>query len=104
MTAVHLALERAQRRLVDRLEHLAPRIDTGEEGAWVEYRELAVALATVSAQLRPEAAGRLMTTQEMAGRLSISPKTLLKRKARGEMRPALQVGRLIRWRGNEAAR
>jgi hypothetical protein len=40
----------------------------------------------------------------MADRLSVSPKTLLKHKARGDLKPAVQRGKLIRWRGDERPR
>jgi hypothetical protein len=95
------ALARAARRLSSRLDELEEKLDFGDEPLWVQYREVAVALATIVAQLRPEATGRLLSTEEMASRLNIAPKTLLRRKARGQIRPALQRGRLIRWRGDE---
>jgi hypothetical protein len=43
-----------------------------------------------------------LTTAEMARRMGIAPKTLLKHKALGKVRPAIQRGKLIRWRGDEA--
>ena len=101
MLTATTALTRAARRLSGRLDELELKLDAGDEATWREYRETAVVLATLDAQLRPEAAGRLLSTEEMASRLNIAPKTLLRRKARGEIRPALQRGRLIRWRGDE---
>jgi hypothetical protein len=62
-----------------------------------------VALVTVSTHLAPGSRGELLTTQEMAKKLHLAPKTLLKRARRGEVRPALKRGKLIRWRGDEAA-
>jgi predicted site-specific integrase-resolvase len=38
----------------------------------------------------------------MAKRLGLSTKTLLKHKKAGAIRPTLQRGKLIRWRGDEA--
>jgi hypothetical protein len=32
----------------------------------------------------------------------VQPKTVLRRRARGELRPALASGRLIRWRASDA--
>jgi len=37
-------------------------------------------------------------------RLGISSKTLLRQKSAGGIRPALQRGKLIRWRGDEIGR
>ncbi len=98
------ALDRAVRRLADRLDQLDRRLEAGDELAWAEYRETARALAEILAQLAPERRGALLTTAEMAERYGISPKTLLRRKARGEVQPAVQRGKLIRWRGDEVAR
>ncbi len=99
-----VALTRAVDRLTHRLDQLEQRVGTGDETAWPEYREAARALAEILAQLAPERGGALLTTAEMAERYGISPKTLLRRKARGEVRPAVQRGKLIRWRGDEVAR
>lgn len=52
----------------------------------------------------PGGRGELLTTAQMAERLGIAPKTLLKHKAAGAVKPALQRGKLIRWKGDEAAR
>ncbi len=95
------ALERAVCRLGDRLKELNQRLEAGDETAWAEYRETAGALAEILGRLAPERRGALLTTAEMAERYGISRKTLLKRKARGEIRPAVQRGKLIRWRGDE---
>src|SRR5262245_32800062 len=54
--------------------------------------------------VEPGVRGELLTTGQMAERLGIAPKTLLKHKAAGVVRPALQRGKLIRWRGDEATR
>ena len=97
------AMERAIGLLTSRLAALERRVEQGDDHAWPAYLEAVRTLAAVSPQLAPEHRGALLTTAEMADRLQISPKTLLKRKARGELRPALQRGKLIRWRGDEAA-
>jgi hypothetical protein len=55
-------------------------------------------------QLAPGQHGELLTTAQMASRLGIAPKTLLKHKAAGSIRPALEKGKLVRWRGSEAIR
>ena len=59
------------------------------------------ALILVVSNLAPERRGAYLTTAEMAQRLNLSPKTLLKHKANGKIRPAVQQGKLIRWKGTE---
>ena len=102
MTALTFRLARAAQVLADRLEQLEKRLQDDDRGAWNEYATTATALAQVFAHVAPGRHGELLTTEQMAERLAISSKTLLKRKARGEIRPALQRGKLIRWRGDEA--
>jgi hypothetical protein len=58
-------------------------------------------LILVVANLAPERRGAYLTTAQMAERLNVSPKTLLKHKASGKIRPAVQQGKLIRWKGTE---
>jgi hypothetical protein len=99
-----VALERAVRLLVERLQQLEVRLQEGEEAAWDDYRATVKVLASALDHVAPGRRGELLTTEEMARRFGISVKTLLKRKAKGEIRPALQKGRLIRWKGNEAIR
>jgi hypothetical protein len=104
---LQLALGRAQRRLLERLEQLEERIADEHEDAWPEYRDLATALAAVAAQLAPGARGELLTTEQMAARLGISSKTLLRRRARGQVKAPVQLGQrgraALRWRGDEVA-
>jgi hypothetical protein len=104
MTALARAAQLLERRLVE----FEARVCEGEEDTWPIYIATAVALAAVAAQSVPGSRGELLTTKQLAERLGISPKTLLKRKARGEVRPAMQLGRrgraAIRWRGDEVAR
>lgn len=101
---IALRLERAAQRLGERLAALEARLDDAPE-SWAEYREVASALALILPQLAPERRGALLTTAEMAERLGIAPKTLLKRKARGEVRPAVVLGKrgraALRWDGSE---
>ncbi len=103
-----IRLEKAARLLSERLGALEDRLQAEDAAAWKEYAEVAAALAAVLPALAPERRGGLLTTAEMAQRLGISPKTLLRRKANGELTPALQLGRrgraALRWRGDEAGR
>lgn len=95
-------LRRSVHRLVAHAQQLEGRLEAGDASAWPEYRETLQTLALVAVQGQPERDGALLTTAEMAARLQISPKTLLKHKRRGAVRPALVRGKLIRWRGTEA--
>jgi hypothetical protein len=97
-------LQRSASVLAARLAALEVELQTGEEARWPDYIATAQALAAIVSNLAPERGGSLLTTAQMAARLSISAKTLLKRKAHGEIRPALERGKLIRWRGDEIAR
>lgn len=105
---IALRLEHAAQRLGERLAALEDRLQDDDAAPWAEYREVAKALAVILPNLAPERRGGLLTTAQMAQRLGISSKTLLRRKAKGELRPALQLGRrgraAIRWRGDEMGR
>jgi hypothetical protein len=107
-SALALQLERAGRRLGDRLAHLEERLQQGEAGAWGDYLATAKTLATVLPAIAPERRGALLTTAEMADRLGIAPKTLLRRRKRGQVRAAVELGErgraALRWRGDEVAR
>jgi len=96
------ALDRALQLLQDRLEALDVRLRGGDDAAWPEYHQVIASLAAVLQHVTPGARGELLTTEEMARRLAVSTKTLLRRKSKGDLRPAVQRGKLIRWRGDEA--
>jgi len=104
MTTQLSAFQRAAQRLAARLERLEARLSGDDDAVWREYRETVAALASVLAQMTPGRSGELLTTAQMAERLHVTPKTLLKRKAKGQISPAVQQGKLIRWRGNEVPR
>jgi hypothetical protein len=89
--------------LAARLAVLEAQLDAGEEAAWPAYLELLRTLSTLLPVLSP-AQHRLLTTAQLAARLGISPKTLRKRRALGLARPALQHGRLLRWRADQGLR
>jgi hypothetical protein len=103
-----LVISRVARVLEHRLAALLARVEDGQETAWAEFLEVARVLATFAPLVAPGARGDLLTTKQMAERLGIAPKTLLRRRAKGQAVPALQLGRrgraAIRWRGDEAVR
>ena len=107
-TAAALHLERAARRLGERLAELEERLQQDDGGAWNDYLATVNTLAAVLPELSPEKRGRLMTTAELAERIGIAPKTLLRRRKRGETKPAVVLGKrgsgALRWRGDEVTR
>jgi hypothetical protein len=97
------ALDRVAGRLVARLTVLEAQLDAGDEEAWSDYLEVARTLAAIWPLLSP-GQHRLLTTAELAAQLGISAKTLRRRKALGLLQPALEQGRLFRWRADQWAR
>jgi hypothetical protein len=102
LTGAPAILERAARVLLARCEQLTAQAEAGDAGALAELLTIVGPLAALLPQLEPEARGALLTTRELAERLGVEPKTVLRRRARGELRPALASGRLIRWRASDA--
>ena len=97
-------LDRSARLLLGRVAQLEELVSQGDEAAWVSYLATLDTLVHVLEHVTPGRRGELLTTSQMAARLNVSPKTLLRRKARGDLRPAVQRGKLIRWRGDEVGR
>ncbi len=102
LTAAPAILERAARMLLTRCETLTAQVEAGDEAALPALLAVVGPLAALLPQLEPEARGALLTTKELADRMGVVPKTVLRRRARGELRPALASGRLIRWRASDA--
>ena len=97
MTALGLAIQRAQARLLERLQELEEAIVSGRVEAWPEYRDTAVALSKLAATAERRA--DFLTTAELAARLNVSTRTVRRRKKDGTLSPALQLGeRVQRWR------
>src|SRR4030095_3086391 len=86
-----LRLEHAAAKLCARLGALEDRLDAEPE-IWPEYAQLAAAIAAILPALRPEARG-LMTTSQLAERLGVSPKTVLRRRKAGALTPAVELGK-----------
>lgn len=96
-------LERAARRVADRLVGLESRLDSGGDAAWPEYLDTVRALAAL-VPLLPASQGRLLTTAELAARLGVATKTLRKWRSAGLARPVLERGRVVRWNPRQALR
>jgi hypothetical protein len=94
-----LALERAQLRLIGRLDQLDARLGVGED-VWHAYAEAAVALAAIVPTLAPGASGEFLTTRQLAARMQISEKTL-RRKAKAGLLEPVRFGKrgraALRW-------
>ncbi len=95
-----LRIDRAARLLTDRIDTLEQRVREGDETAWPDYQDTLRTLAALLPHLGPER-GAMLTTAEMADRLGVAPKTLLRHKAKGRITPTVAQGKLIRWKGNE---
>ena len=96
-------LELVVGRLVARLTVLEAQLDAGDRDVWSEYTDVARTLAAIWPLLVP-AQHRLLTTTELAAQLNISPRTVRRRKALGLLQPALEHGRLFRWRADQGVR
>lgn len=70
-------LHRAALNLRRRLEKLELRIRAGDEQAWPEYRETALAVVSLEKELR-EALPPGLTTKQMAELVGVTPRTLLR--------------------------
>jgi hypothetical protein len=101
-----IRLERAARLCADRLAALEDRVSQGDEAAWPAWLDTLRTLAAILPTLTPGVRGELMTTAQMAARLGIAPKTLLRRRKAKGLKPVRlgERGRAaIRWRGDEVA-
>ena len=96
-----LVLRRSEALLVNRLEQLQNRLQAGEDGVWSEVLQVTATLVAVHGALAPEHGGSLLTTGEMAARLGLSTKTLLRHRKNGKIRPSQEQGKLLRWSGTE---
>ncbi|MDO8474583.1 MAG: helix-turn-helix domain-containing protein [Candidatus Rokubacteria bacterium] len=87
MRPAQLALARAEQHLIERLGQLEAKVNAGDERAWLEYGQLAAALAAVMPSTAPGANGEMLTTAEMAKRLQLSTRTVLRKVKAGELKP-----------------
>lgn len=104
MSPLTIALRRAATLLEARLAVLEERVAGGDEIAWPLYLVTLESALKLDQQLTPGAHGELLSTKQMAERLGVTPKSLIRRKSKGQAAPASQVGRIIRWKPAEAVR
>jgi hypothetical protein len=95
------ALKRAATLLLQRMEVLEDSLQADHDSVWPAYCDVVRSLTAALNHVLPGAQGELLTTREMAARLNLTPKTLLRHCARGRVRPAVKSGKLVRWRGDE---
>jgi hypothetical protein len=88
-----LALLKASDHIVVWLSKLEPQLDDGDPEIRREYVALVATLAAITPQIQPEATGALLSTKDMAARLGIKPKTLLRQKALGKITPTQILGK-----------
>lgn len=77
-------LARAQRLLEQRLGELEARLGAGDERVWLEYGQLATALAAI-APLTTPGADRAITTRELADAFNLSPRAARRKGLKGEL-------------------
>ncbi len=99
--ATLVALQKAEPLLTKRLGQLQERLEAGDEGAWTEFLEVVRVLAAIVPTLQPENPGMMLSTKDMAARLGLSTRTLLRHKKDGKISPAVAKGKLLRWSGQE---
>lgn len=97
---VRVELQHGEKLLVKRAGELRARLEA-EPALWPDYMDAVRTLAAIAPAVAPEASGRLLRTEEMAERLGMSAKTLLRHKTSGKITPAVSRGKCIRWTGRE---
>lgn len=100
-------MARAVALLETKLGRLERRLRDGDETALGDYCLVAQTLAAVSAHAAPGAGGKLVSTKELGTLMGLSSKTLLRRKAKGQIKGAVQLeggspvkgkhGSAVRW-------
>jgi AraC-like DNA-binding protein len=96
-----LTLARGEARLIERLAQLNTELDvTGDRQTWLEYAQLLAALAAIAPATMPGSLGELITTQQLAERVGLSPKTVLRRMKQQGVEPVRFAKRgpgALRW-------
>src|SRR5262249_51847734 len=92
------ALSGVRVRALERLLALEQRLD--DDSAWSGYLEAARTLALLTAARAADAP--LLTTRELAERLGCDERTVRRHRRAGLLRPAVEAGRLVRWRPDPA--
>jgi hypothetical protein len=102
MLALHVALLETRARL------LHDHIRGGDESVWPDYLATVNTLTGALAHAAPGAGGKLVTTRELGQLMGVSSKTILRRKAKGQIQGAVELGRrgraAVRWDVGQAVR
>ena len=96
-----LVLRKVEAKLAERLEELQECLQRGDSSAWQEFLQVTATLVSVHETLAQGPKGDLLTTGEMASRLGLSSKTLLRYKKDGRIAPSVAQGKHLRWTGEE---
>src|SRR5262249_6144062 len=100
-TSPHAVLQAAAHRLATRALILAGHLDAGDESDWAGYISLISVLTLIVGAVEPERRGQALTTEEMAARLGITSKSLLRMTGEKRITPNIRAGRFLRWSGLE---
>jgi hypothetical protein len=95
-----VVLRRAAALLTRRLEEVLAMAEI-DASTTVALAQLVTALALANGATDPERRGELLTTEAMAAKLGVTPKSLCRMLAQGRIAPAVRDGRFLRWRGTE---
>ena len=87
--------------ILTRLTILEARLAEGDGTAWAEYHLASQALAALVHELAPAQRTALLTTAELAARLDVTPKTVLRKRKAGQLTPAVAQGKFLRWRADQ---
>jgi len=85
---------------VARLAVLEARIRSGDETGWTDYLAVLNTLIRVRAETASAEPRELLTTAELGERLGWSEKTVRRRWKKGQLAPAFQDGKSLRWRAD----
>jgi len=99
--AMDLTLDRANRRVLARLQALEDRLGTGDDDVWAAYLTTVQTLVLLARNRQP---GKLLTTRELAERLNVDERTVRRHHKAGALTPALARGRVIRWAADSVPR
>lgn len=96
-----LALARGEARLLERLAELDAQLKgAGEADTWLEYAQLLAALAAIAPATAPGGLDGLITTRQLAERVGLAPKTVLRRMKQQGVEPVRFAKRgpgALRW-------
>jgi hypothetical protein len=91
VTALAVALTRAQHRLLVRLQALDAKLEAGDDDDIMWDRYTATLSALVAIITEPERSGRPISAAELAAKFNVSRKTIQRRRRKDAGRPVLRT-------------